>query len=214
MESTTTATEHDVTSQDVGARQVAAVYAKGLLAATEKTDSTATVVEQLDVLVKEVLARHPKLQEIWASALIKHDDKVAMIQRILGGKVSPTVIAFLGVLSSHGRLGILSSVHKEIHRQLDDLRGHVRVFVSTAASLSGQEVENITKALRPLVHGEPQVVQNVDPTLIGGMVLRVGDTLLDGSVARQLAQVREKMIARSVYEIQSRRDRFRHSDGN
>ena len=45
-------------------------------------------------------------------------------------------------------------------------------------------------------------------------MLRVGDTVYDGSVATQLAQMREQMINRSVHEIQSRRDRFRHPDGN
>ena len=52
------------------------------------------------------------------------------------------------------------------------------------------------------------------PSLIGGVVLRVGDTVYDGSVARQLEQVREQMIDRSVHEIQSRRNRFGHSAGN
>ena len=69
-------------------------------------------------------------------------------------------------------------------------------------------------SLRRILGGEPQVHPTVDPSLIGGVVLRVGDTVYDGSVARQLDQVREQMINRSGHEIQSRRDRFRHSGGN
>ena len=69
-------------------------------------------------------------------------------------------------------------------------------------------------SLRQLLGGEPQLESAVRPELIGGVVLRVGDTVYDGSVARQLEQVREQMITRSVHEIQSRRDRFRHPGGN
>ena len=54
----------------------------------------------------------------------------------------------------------------------------------------------------------------VDPELIGGAVVRIGDTVYDGSVAGQLERLESQMINRSVHEIQSRRDRFRHSGGN
>ena len=59
-----------------------------------------------------------------------------------------------------------------------------------------------------MLDGEPVLETLEDPELIGGVVLRVGDTVFDGSVARQLEQLREQMIDRSVHEIQSRRDRF------
>jgi F-type H+-transporting ATPase subunit delta len=73
---------------------------------------------------------------------------------------------------------------------------------------------NLAASLHKLLGGQPELEPSVDPQLIGGIVLRVGDTVYDGSVARQLAQVREQMINRSVHEIQSRRDRFRHPGGN
>ena len=61
-----------------------------------------------------------------------------------------------------------------------------------------------------MLGGEPLVEQVVDPTVIGGAVLRVGDVVYDGSVANQLQILRQQMIDRSVHEIQSRRDRFRN----
>ena len=81
-----------------------------------------------------------------------------------------------------------------------------------AESLEHRKV--IAAALESLLGGQPHVDSQVDAELIGGIVLRVGDTVYDGSVARQLEQARQQMITRSVYEIQSRRDRFRHSGGN
>ncbi len=67
---------------------------------------------------------------------------------------------------------------------------------------------------RHALGAEPLLTRVVDPELIGGAVLRVGDTVHDGSIANQLEKLRQQMIDRSVHEIQSRRDRFRDPAGN
>jgi F-type H+-transporting ATPase subunit delta len=88
------------------------------------------------------------------------------------------------------------------------------VALQTAAPLEDGLSRKLETSLRQLVGGQPQVGASVDPALIGGIVLRVGDTVYDGSLAWQLRQVRERMITRSIHEIESRRDRFRHPGGN
>ena len=90
----------------------------------------------------------------------------------------------------------------------------MRVELQTATPVDDGLSKNLEQSLRKLLGGEPLVEGSVNPDLIGGIVLRVGDTVYDGSVARQLHQVREQMITRSVHEIQSRRDRFGHPSGN
>ena len=82
--------------------------------------------------------------------------------------------------------------------------------VTTAAPVDDALAERIVKTVRPLLDGEPVLKRAVDPKLIGGIVVRVGDTVYDGSIASQLKNVRQQMIDRSAHEIQSRRDRFRH----
>ena len=76
--------------------------------------------------------------------------------------------------------------------------------------LAGRIAEN----LKNVLDGQPIVEEVVDPDLIGGVVVRVGDTVFDGSVATQLESVRQRMIERSAHEIQTRRDRFRYPAGD
>jgi F-type H+-transporting ATPase subunit delta len=128
--------------------------------------------------------------------------------------VSPLVLDFLKVLSRHDRLDVARAVGRETQKLHDELRGRVRVELRTATPLDDGLSRTIEASLRRILPGEPVVEPAVDPELIGGIMLRVGDTVYDGSVARQLRQVREQMINRSIHEIQSRRDRFRHSGGN
>ena len=88
------------------------------------------------------------------------------------------------------------------------------VLVSTAEPLDAAAEKRIIEDLRSRLNLQPLLDKQIHPELIGGIVLRVGDTVYDGSVATQLERLREQMINRSVHEIQSRRDRFSHPDGN
>jgi F-type H+-transporting ATPase subunit delta len=198
---------------NVGAQQVATVYAKALLGAAEKAGQADAAVEELNA-VAAALEQFPKLEDVLASALIDHEEKCQVLDRVFGKKVSPLVLDSLKVLSRHGRLDILRAVAQQTSALFDELRGRVRVELQTATPLENGQSQSLTAALRTLLGGEPLVEPTVDPNLIGGVVLRVGDTVYDGSLARQLNQVREQMITRSIHEIQSGRDRFRHSGGN
>lgn len=201
------------TAINVAAQQVAKVYAKALLGAAEKAGQSDAAVEELSG-VAEALAEFPKLEDLLGSALVEHEEKCQVLDRVFGAKVSPLVLDFLKVLSRHGRLDILRAVAQQTGLLYDELRGRVRVELQTATPVQDGQSQGLAGALRTLLGGEPQIQPTVDPSLIGGIVLRVGDTVYDGSVARQLRQVREQMITRSIHEIQSGRDRFRHTGGN
>ena len=96
----------------------------------------------------------------------------------------------------------------------EQLRGRVPVQLTTAAAAGRCAGRADRRGLRRLLGGEPVLERAVDPELIGGAVVRVGDTVYDGSIANQLENLRQQMIDRSAHEIQSRRDRFRYPAGN
>lgn len=183
------------------------------MAATEKAGNTAEVAEEFEALIGLLVAQ-PRFEQVLGSHLLGDDEKQAVIDRVFAAKFTPTLVDFLRILSRRVRLSLLRPIHAEFQRQQDVLRGVVRVRLSTAAPLDAATTDQLTKSLRAIVHGEPRLDASVDPDLIGGAVLRFGDTVYDGSVARQLEQMRSQIIHRSVHEIQSRRDRFRHSGGN
>ena len=199
---------------DVGVEHVADVYAEALLGATESAGQTDAVLAEFDELIHGVFGRFPRLESVLTSALVSDDDKVGIVDRVLAGRVSPLVVNFLKVVAGHGRLDLLRVIHRQAALRRDKLRGRVHVELATAAEIDDALAERITDKLRKVLDGEPLLRRVTDPDLIAGAVVRVGDTVYDGSVANQLSSIRQQMIDRSVHEIQSRRDRFRYPAGN
>jgi F-type H+-transporting ATPase subunit delta len=215
MASTARAAEIDGDdTHDVGSQNVAAVYAKAYLGATEAAGSTDVALAELDSLVSDVLDKLPRLDAILSSALVSADEKSALVDKAIGTQASLLLRNFLKVLARHGRLDLLRGIRSETRKMVDQMRGRFRVHVSTAAELDGPLQQQLTDTLRGMLGGQPVLEVNTRPELIGGIVLRVGDTVYDGSIATRLARMREQMIDRSVYEIQSGRDRFGIAEGN
>jgi F-type H+-transporting ATPase subunit delta len=193
---------------DVGAQQVAAVYARALLGAAEKAGVSDRLVEEYADVVEHVLRREPKFRAVLTSGFVDHEQKIGILDRVFKGRVSNVLLNFFKVLSQHGRLDLIAAAYDQLVEAYDELRGRVKVEVRTVAPLDAPAIEQIKNQVTRLVGGEPRLELREDPELIGGVVLRVGDTVYDGSIATQLRDAKANMIHRSVHEIQSRRDRF------
>jgi F-type H+-transporting ATPase subunit delta len=193
---------------DTGRWRVAVVYAKALVGAAEAAKTTDAVLQEFDSLVDDVLDRLPKLEAVFASAFVEEDAKEAMLTKAFANRASPVFLNFLNVVARHGRLDMLRLIHLAFHEEYNKARNRVRVLVSTATPLDKDAQSRIAEEIRKRLQLQPVLDQQVHPELIGGIVLRIGDRVFDGSVATQLERLREKMLNRSVHEIQSRRDRF------
>ena len=212
-----TARDANVAAQieaDVRVEHVADVYAQALLGAAENAGRSEQVLEEFETLIADLLEPFPQLDAILTSVLISHDEKTGILDRVLAGRFSPLLVNFLKVVSRHGRLDCLRAIHRQTRLFYDHLRGRVHVRLTTATPLSEAAAGRIAESLRALLGAEPVLRRVTDPEIIGGAVLRVGDTVYDGSIANQLHLIRQQMIDRSAHEIQSRRDRFRDPAGN
>ena len=199
---------------DVSVEHIAEVYARAFLDAAESAGQTQALLAEFDSLVADMLDRHPKLEAVICSTMISHDEIAGVLDRVLGGRASPLLLNFLKVLSRHRRLDCLRPIHRRLHALYDVLQNRVRVRLTTAAPIGTELASRIRIALRGKLEGEPVLELALDPKLIGGAVLRLGDTVYDSSIANQLQIIRQQMMDRSANEIQSRRNRFRNPAGN
>ena len=201
-------------SPDVGQEKVGEVYARALVAAAEHAGQTVEVLDELDAIVSEVFVQFPKFETVLASLLVSPEEKAVVLDRVFAAQISRLLLNFLKVVSRHGRLDCLRAIRHQARILYEELQGQARVRLTTAAAVDPRQAERIAAALGAALGQRPILETRVDPALIGGAVLRIGDTVYDGSVANQLQSIRQQMIERSVHEIQSRRDRFRYPAGS
>jgi F-type H+-transporting ATPase subunit delta len=194
-------------SVDVRSQQVAHVYSEALYNAAQKQGKAEALLEQLQSLVSELFAAEPLLEKFLASGAIRRDVKRATIDRAFGGKADPLLVDFLQVLNSHGRLGLVRAAalaYRDIH---DQRSRRVRVKVRAAAPLSSAQQDRLKAELRDNYQLEPILDVRVDPDLLGGMLVQVGDRLFDSTVRTRLERLRNQLMAGANY-VQDRRDQF------
>jgi F-type H+-transporting ATPase subunit delta len=200
-------TRHETVLDDT-ARQVAAVYAEALYQAARKQDSPEAILDDLHGLVAEVFDRDPDLETFFASGTISREHKADAIRRAFDGKASPTFVNFLLVLNAHDRLVLLREIAETFRKIHDERTGRMPVVVRSAVPLGDDQLDRLRQELRAQYGKEPVVETRIDPELLGGLVVRVGDWVYDASVKSRLESIRELLTQRSGHEIQSRRDRF------
>ena len=193
---------------DTGRLRVGTVYAKALLGASEKAGQTDDVLAQLASLVTDVLDKLPDFDEFLRTPRISYEEKVALLDRVFGKKISPLLLNFLKVVSQHERLDCLRAIDQAARKLLNQLRHRVEVTVQTAAPISNQLQLTIASRLKGLMKRDVVLTSEVDPDLLGGLVVRVGDTVYDGSLAGKLKTMQAVTLDHTTQAIRQSIERF------
>src|SRR5687767_5346152 len=195
-------------TRDASRQHLGTVYAKALLGAAEKTGEADLVVEELEALVSDVLDKLPQLEEALKTPRLTHEERLPILEKAFGGKMSATTLTFLKVVSKHGRLDCLRAIARAARKQLNTARGRVEVIVETAYPLSNPVRERITGRLTQLLGREVILTTEVNEDLLGGLMVRVGDTVYDASLAARLARLEKVTLDQTKQAIRESVDRF------
>lgn len=121
-------------------------------------------------------------------------EKLATVRRLLGPDAQPLVANLAGLLIERGRFGMVPALYAAFHEQVLARRGIAVADVTTAVPLDAQERAIVQQRLRQFVGKDIELRTAVDPGIIGGIIARVGDQLLDGSVTSQLRRLRDQLV--------------------
>lgn len=121
-------------------------------------------------------------------------DRVALLERLLKGRAPEGVIRLAALLAERGRADRLPDVAAGFQRLLDAKRGIVEARVTSAAPLTADETRAVEAWVAKSTGKQVHLSATVDESLIGGLTVRVGDTLMDGSVRGRLERLRSELI--------------------
>lgn len=179
------------------AARIARVYAEALMAAAAKAGQTDAVGDELAALVGAT-GDKPRIAAFLASTAINRKAKAPVLATALGG-ASDLLAKFVGVLNQNGRLGLLRAIDAAYRRMRDSAAGRVRVKVTSATALSTDQTAALTKTLTESLKADPVLDARVNPDLLGGLVVQVGDKVYDTSVRTRLDNLRTQLMAGGTY---------------
>jgi F-type H+-transporting ATPase subunit delta len=207
MAATETPTRPANVLEDPSAKAVARVYAVAYLDAA-KSAGEQNPVEELESFQKDIVGAQPGFAELLSSQAVGPDQKLGVIERVIVPKASPFFGNFLRVLARHNRLDLLPYVLEQVKLEHERRTNQKRVLVKSAKPLTDAQVNEIKDRLRSQMKFEPIVQSSVDESLLGGVVIQIGDTVYDSSLRTRVRSLRDRLRERYLHEIQSGRNRF------
>ncbi len=192
---------------DTEQQQIGVIYAKALLSFGKDAGILDTLVEQLSD-VANVVSEVPGLQALLESPRIAFEEKSKLLDKAFGGRVEQSLINFLKIVGSKNRFECLAAISVSAKKLQDEMAGRVQAILTSAAEVDDRVKKAIAQKLSSVLGKTVTLNSVIDPSIIGGMVIRIGDTIYDGSVVNQLAQVRVKAIKNASDAIREKLDRF------
>lgn len=174
-------------------KRVAAVYAEALYEAACGGDAAPVVRGDVESL-RELLRKYPRFGRLLADPKIDLDERERVIRRTFEGRVNGLTLNFLLVLNRRWRMGSLAEI-LEAYVNLDDVRrlGRREVEVVSATDLDAAMLEQIRRGIASWGCFEPVIRVRQDASLLGGLMIRIGDQQVDASVKGQLERLREQL---------------------
>ena len=173
----------------IGAGRRYAEAAFELAVRDEKVDAW-----QRDLALAAALAGDEGVVRIVDNPAVPFGKRRKVVEQLLVKHVSPQALNLALLLAKHGRFGVLPSVSSEYDAKVRQTRGIVAATVTTPEPLSAAELAAVRTRVEQLAGAKVELATGVDPGLIGGLTIKIGDRLIDASVRGRLERLRGRLV--------------------
>jgi F-type H+-transporting ATPase subunit delta len=176
--------------------RIADVYAEALFELAREAEQIAALRAELDELLK-LWHAEPEFRKFMISRALEAEGRAAGLERMFRNRLSDTVLNTLLVMCQHDRCGLFPALHRRFVLRQEDAADEIEVTITSARELSAEQKAEALQIAVNASGKKPVVAYHVDPEILGGLILTVGDLRLDNSVRRHLTVVREQMRERA-----------------
>lgn len=172
---------------------VARNYAGTLFELALRHEGLEVFAEGLDLVVG-LLDQNPSFRLFLETPRIADRDKKELLKKVFDGVLPRSLLNFLQVTIDKRRQRLLGAVAGEFHALLDEHLGRAHVSVTLARALEGDALEELSSRLSSLVGKEAIPHVRINPSILGGVYLKAGDTVYDGTLRRRIKQLRRQLV--------------------
>lgn len=176
-------------------RAAARVYAKALFELGVAGKSVGRIFDELHAVHAAIEGLDPRLRAFFRAPQLRREEKRRILHLAFEGKVSRPVLGLIHVLVQKRRETLFDNVVEEFDRYRDSHEGRVQARVTTAKKLDDELAAALRAALEQRTKRSVVLQQTVDPDVIGGIRVNLGDYVLDGTVRRGLMDLRRTLVA-------------------
>lgn len=170
-------------------------YAKAFYEYALEKGALENVIADAKMLSKS-LNEIAELSEVFKNPIVKPSNKKSFVNSLLDGKVSKETTEFLNLIITNGREMFIQDILRNVLDIYRKEKGITEVVLTSAVPLSQQQEQSIVDYVKKEKHTEVELQKKVDPSLLGGFVLRIEDMQYDASVSSRLKQVKKELIAK------------------
>jgi len=164
---------------------VAKRYADALFEVAKERGTIDAVEEQL-ALVNQMVIDNEKLKKLLYMPRISRENKKQVMEKIFKDEVNSEVLNLLKMLIDRHRVSILSELQTAYVDIANENRDIVDVFVTSASPLDTEEEDKLIQTFKKLYDKQLRLRMNIDPEVIGGVLVRIGNRLYDGTISNKL----------------------------
>ena len=171
---------------------VASRYAEALFQVGEETDSTDKLYGELKAVVG-IVKENKDFSNILRSPLVSKEEKKDLITKVFEGKLSQNMINFLKILADKDRLALLADIEKDFKVLLNEKNNILEGIVITAVPMKEEEVKELQTKLSAKYNKTVVLENEVDKSVLGGVLVRLGNEEIDGTVKNRLDKMKEQL---------------------
>jgi F-type H+-transporting ATPase subunit delta len=165
-------------------------YAKALFEVANEIDKMEQFQTELFFVV-ETFKKHPDFHRLYGTPRLSLEEKKGIIDNIFSERLTKEIVSFLKILLDKGRTGIFEEITREYQRIFNQYNNIIEGLVITAVKLNTKDKAKLEQKLTNITGKTIKLHNKVDPSIIGGMLVRVGDKVIDGTVESRLSELKE-----------------------
>ena len=142
-------------------------------------------------LLSDICQQNHDFVILLKSPIIKSDKKIAIIQAIVKGQLSPLVDGFIKIISTHRREGYLVEIAHSFVAQYKEYNKVSVAEITSATKLDETQLKKVAEVVKNVVGQDIELVEKINANIIGGLIVRVGDRQFDASISRKLKELKK-----------------------
>jgi F-type H+-transporting ATPase subunit delta len=176
------------------------IYSEVMFELAEEADLVEQVMADL-AQVQKVLSAEPDFAALLKLQTIKGTEKSKIIRRVFGGRVNELTLDFLSVLARRSRMNFLTSISDKYEALVDVYQQRCLVEVTMAGAPDDEMVQKLKADIGKVINSRVKLSVHVDPMIIGGVVIKKGDRVIDNSIRTILKRAVDTVMERSKIKI-------------